>query len=199
MVLPDDPITVQSVSPRKTGLWAQLIEVSSPLRRTDIAIFAVILAFGAFHFFSTERTIDFTRDDVFYADAARSLIHYHYYGINGRPEANQPPGLPVLLALLRLAGSCTHISFLRAMVVFETLGFLCSYELLRRQAPRIVAASICLLLISSRICFWLATQWVFPSFPCFFTSIMALLVVRKFESSTRLLFRISWGGCCWRH
>jgi hypothetical protein len=193
MMLPSDPITVESVSPRKTDLWAQMLEVSSSLRRTDIAIFALLLTFGAFHFFSTERTVDFTQDDVFYADAARSLIQSHYYGINGRPEANQPPGLSALLALLCLAGSCTHITFLRAMVVFETVGFLCSYELLRRQAPRIVAASICFLLISSRTCFWLATQWVFPSFPYLLTSILVLLFTRKFEDSTRLPYRIGWG------
>ena len=58
MTLLGDPITVQPVSPRKTGLWAQLMEVSSRLRWVDIAIFALLLALGAFHFFSTERTLD---------------------------------------------------------------------------------------------------------------------------------------------
>jgi len=191
-MLPSDLTTAQSGSPRKTGFWTQLTEVSSRLRWFDIAILAVILSFGVFHFFFTERTVDFTRDDVFYADAAHSLLQHHFYGINGHREANQPPGLPALLALLCLAGSCTHIGFLRAMVAFETMGFLCSYELLRRQAPRIVAASICFLLISSRTCFWLATQWVFPSFPYFLVSTLVLLVARKFEDSSRPFSRISW-------
>ena len=57
------------------------------------------------------------------------------------------------------------------MAVFGTLGFLVTYELLRHQAPRVVAAAICLLLISSPRYFFLVTQWVVPSFPYFFTSI----------------------------
>ncbi len=74
------------------------------------------------------------------------------------------------------------------------LAFCLHYELFRRQTSRIVAASICLLLISSRIFFLMATQWVFPSYPYFFTSMAALLVARKFQNTTTLRARLVWGA-----
>src|SRR5215468_3798122 len=46
-----------------------------------------------------QRTPDFMGEDVFYADAARNLLH-GFYGVNGSPETTQPPGLPAILALL---------------------------------------------------------------------------------------------------
>lgn len=178
----------------RPGLWRQLEEVCSSLRATDLFFLACILSFGVFQFFSTQRVHDFQRDDVFYADAGRSLVEHGFYGIDGHPESNQPPGLPFLLGLLSMAGLGSHLAFLRVMTVFETLGFLVTYQLLRQQLPRFAAASICLLLISSRIFFLLATQWVSPSLPYFFSSMSALLVARKFESSTRAAQRIAWGA-----
>ena len=135
----------------------------SPLRLADIAVFGLILAFGALQFFYYERAADFLHEDVFYADAARSLVQHGFYGIDGHPETNQPPGFPAILAMLFLVGGYSHSLFQRAMAVFETLGFLASYELLRRKAPRIVAAAICLLLISSGTYFSFATRSVSPS------------------------------------
>jgi hypothetical protein len=175
------------------GFWRLLEEVHSSVRAVDVLFLVCIVFFGAFQFFSTQRFTDFQRDDVFYADAGRSLVEHGFYGINGHSESNQPPGLPLLLGLFSLAGWGSHLGFLRIMTVFETLGFLVTYELLRRQVPRIVAVSICLLLISSRIFFLLATQWVFPSFPYLFTSMGALWVARKFEDSTSTTHRIAWG------
>src|ERR1700675_4473187 len=163
-------------------------------RRFDVAVFSLIVAFGALQFFLYEHAVDFLYDDVFFADAARSLIQHGVYGIQGHPETNQPPGLPALLAGLCLAGGCSHAVFLRAMVVFETLGFLATYALLRRQAPRAVAAAICLLLISSRTYFVLATQWVFPCFPYFVTATAALLIGEKLERTTASGSRIGWGA-----
>ena len=64
--------------------------------------------------------------------------------------------------------------------------------MLRRQAPRLVAAAICLLLISSRIHFDLVTQGVWPSYPYFFTAMTALLVARELEKATHLTSRIGW-------
>ena len=155
--------------------------------------FASILCLGGLQFFAAQRVGSFQRDDVFFADAARSIVEHGFYGINGHPEINQPPGLPALLALLCLTGSCTHLAFLRVMAVFETLGFLVTYKLLRRQVSPVVAASISVLLISSRIFFLLATQWVFPSYPYFFTSMSALLVARRLENATTLATRVAWG------
>jgi hypothetical protein len=80
------------------------------------------------------------------------------------------------------------------MAVFGTLGFLASYELLRRQAPRGVSAATCLLAMSSPIYFELVTQGVWPCFPYFLTAMCALLVARKFENATQLNSRIGWGA-----
>src|ERR1700732_3093473 len=188
-----DRETMPYVGPARTGFWAQLTEVSSSTRRIDLLVFALILGFGLLQFYFCERSGDFLSDDVFFADAGRSLVDHGFYGINGRLETNQPPGLPWILGLLCIAGGCSHAVFLRTMAVSGTLGFLVAYELLRRQAPRIVAAAICLLLISSPRLFLLATQWVFPSYPYFFTSMSALLVAIKFENATDTSSRIGWG------
>jgi hypothetical protein len=183
----------QFLANNRTGFWAQFEEVSSSVRWVDIVVLLLILGFGAVQFFFVARAKDFSNDDVFFADSARALIAHGFYGINGYRETNMPPGLPAILGLLCVAGGYSHTVFLRTMVVFGTLGFVVSYELLRRQVPRVVAAAICLLLVSSRIHFELVTEWIFPSYPYFFTSMGALLVARKFENATRLAMRIGWG------
>jgi hypothetical protein len=179
--------------PNQARIFGLSEKIHSPLRAADLFFLACIFCVGAFHFVCAQRVHDFQGDDVFYSDSGRSLVEHGSYGINGHPETNQPPGLPFLLGLLSLGGWGTHLSFLRLIAVFETLGFLVSYELLRRQSPRIVAASICLLLISSRVYFLLASQWVTPCFPYFFSSVSALLVARKFEDAKGLAQRIAWG------
>jgi hypothetical protein len=183
----------QCLTPDRIGVWAQFGEVSSRFRPIDILIFAFILGFGAMQFLLCVPTGDFSGDDVFWADAARSLIQHGFYGINGYPETNQPPGLAAVLAVLCFVGACSHVVFLRAMVVFATLGFLVTYELLRRQAPRAVAAAICLLLISSGIHFDLVTRSVEPCDPYFLTAMSALLVARKLDESTHSTLRFGWG------
>jgi len=177
-----------------TGSWRLLERARSSRHAADVFFLACILCFGGFQYFSVQRVHDFQRDDVFFADAGRSLVEHGFYGINGHPETNQPPGLPFLLGLLSLAGLGSHLAFLRLMTVFETLGFLVSYDLLRRQVPRLAAAFICLLLVSSRGYFLLAGQWVSPCFPYFFTSMSALLVARKFEDSESPARRVAWGA-----
>ncbi len=167
-------------------------ESTPALNLVDIAVISLVLAFGALQFHFCERAKDFLYEDVFYADCARSLIQHGFYGINGRPETNQPPGLPAILALLYLAKLSTHLVFLRAMVVFETMGILISYLLLRRQVPKAVAAGICLLLISSVVPFTLATQWVFPAFPYFFVTMSALFVAMKLDEATDGKSRVGW-------
>jgi hypothetical protein len=183
----------QSLVPLRSRIWRRMVQVRSSLGVVDVLVFSFIICFGALQFFFPERAPDFQTDDVFYADAGRSIIQHGYYGINGQLEVNQPPGLPAFLALLCLSGAGTHTSFLRSMAIFDMLGFLVTYELLRRQTSRVVAASICLLLVSSKIYFLLSTQWVFPSFPYFFTSTCALLAARRFERSTASVSRVAWG------
>lgn len=185
---------VQTGEVGKTGFLAQPEEALQPLRLADLIVFGLILAFGALPFFFYERAADFLRDDVFFADAARSLIQHGFYGINGHPEINQPPGLSAILAMLCLAGGCSHAVFLRAMVVFETLGFLVCYELLRRHAPRVVAAAICLLLMSSTTYFTVATQVVAAWSPYFFATMCALLVARRVETAASRRTRVAWAA-----
>src|SRR5271166_2096268 len=174
------------------GFLGQREEVSSPLRWADILVFALILGFGVLQFFYSERARDFLGEDVVYSEAGRSLVEHGFYGFNGQARTNQPPGLPAILGLLCIAGGDGHTAFLRTMAVFATLGFMAGYELLRRQAPRLVAASICLLLISSPLTFRLATQWVCPAYPYFFATISALLVAGKLEEPTHVSSRIGW-------
>jgi len=183
--------SVHALGSSRSRIWAQLQEESSGLRRIDIFIFALILGIGAVQFFYTSRAPDFSGDDVFWADSARSLVDHGYYGINGYVEKNMPPGLPVILAVLRITG---HVACLRVMVVLGTLGFLASYELLRCQAPRGVAAAACLLLISSRVHFDFVTQQVWPSYPYFFVATCALLAAWKLEHATHATTRIGWGA-----
>jgi hypothetical protein len=175
------------------GCSNQLAEVSSSLRVADLVVFGLIFAFGVMQFFCSERAPDFLYDDSFFADAARSILEHGYYGINGYQETNMPPGLSWIFALLCLAGKCSHTVFLRTMAVSATLGFLASYELLRRQLPRGVAAAICLLLVSSPMHFAVVTQWVVYRYPYLFTSISALLVARKFDKATNLISLLLWG------
>ncbi len=169
-------------------------EERSPFEAIDAAVILVIVFFGVLQFFLYQHTHDYLHDDVFYAECARSLLHDGYYGINGRPETNQPPGLPILLALMSLVQLSSHASALRAMVVCETLGFLASYAFLRRRMPRGIAAVICLLLIASPISFALATQWVFPCYPYFFTTMGFLLVAEKLEGAAKTSSKILWGA-----
>src|SRR5260370_13807549 len=133
-------------------------ESTPALNLVDIAVISLVLAFGALQFHFCERAKDFLYEDVFYADCARSLIQHGFYGINGRPETNQPPGLPAILALLYLAKLSTHVVFLRALVVFETMVILISYLLLQWQVRLVVDAAICFLLISSQLTITLAPQ-----------------------------------------
>jgi len=79
------------------------------------------------------------------------------------------------------------------MAVFETFGFLVAYEILRRRAPRLVAATICILLLSSPLYFSWATRMVYPCFPYFFTTMVALLSAEEYEKAATTSRRIIWG------
>ncbi len=168
-------------------------EIDTSYRLADFLVIACILTLGALALFSVDRASDFLYDDVYYADCARSLLERGFYGISDRPETTQPPGVSAILALLCLAGGCTRAVFLGAMAIFETLGFIACYELLRRQLPRAVAGAICLLLMSSSLYFSLATQWVSTCFPFLFATMSGLLVARKLEKAKDAVSRIAWG------
>ena len=182
-------------TPKTVFEWRRGNGAATPgsLDSIDIGVFAIIAAFGVLQIFLYQRAGDFLFDDVFYFEAARSMQQHGFYGFNGRTETNQPPGLLAILALLCLARACTHAAFLRAMAVFETLGFAATYVLLRRQIPRAIAAAFCLLLISSPLFFALGTQSVATTFPLLFTTTMLFLVVRHLEESERPTPRLLWG------
>jgi hypothetical protein len=184
---------VHSISQSRTGLRTQFARVSSRPGKVDLLVYTLILCLGASQFFLSARETDFPGDDVFWADSGRSLIEHQFYGINGYAETNMPPGLPALLGVMGAVWGYHPAVFLHAMAVFGTLAFLASYELLRRQAPRIVAAAICLLLMTSLTHFKLATQQVWPCYPYAFTTISALLIARKLEGATAPTPRIIWG------
>jgi hypothetical protein len=159
---PDYPQFVITIRKR---LFPQLFEASSSICWADILIFSLIFGFGILQFFSAQRAGDFLSDDVFFADAARSVAEHGFYGMNGYAETNMPPGLSAILAVLLVVGGGSHVAFLRFMAVFGTLGLLASYQLLRLQLPRIVAGAFCLLLISSPINFDLTNPVGFPLLP----------------------------------
>ena len=92
-----------------------LTRTDSARRPVDIVVLGVILAFGVLQFCFCDRAADFLHEDVFFADAARSLQH-GFYGIDGHPETNQPPGLSAILAILFLASGRSHA--LRALASF---------------------------------------------------------------------------------
>jgi hypothetical protein len=177
-----------------TSLWKQFGEVSSRLCRADVLVYGLILSVAVFQFHFTARETDFPADDVFFSDSGRALIEHGFYGLNGYSETNMPPGLPAILGILGTVWGHSHSVVLRAMAIFGALALLASYELLRRQVPRIVAAAICLLLMSSVPHFWLVANQVCPSYPFMFTTLSALLVCRRIERTTSLTPRIIWGA-----
>jgi hypothetical protein len=144
-------------------------------------VYAVILALGAMHYALTLRTSDFFTGDTTYFELARSILVQGFYGFNSRPEVVVPPGLPAIMVGLCVAVGCRHEVFVHAIVVFSTLGWLASYELLRRMEGRLAAAVICLLLMSSPLYFALATRVVLSDLPYFFTSVVVLLLVRHLD------------------
>jgi hypothetical protein len=187
-------ISFHAVGRFVSGFYDRLAEVSAGLRVADIVVFGLIAGFGLMQFLCCERAHDFLNDDSFFADAAHSIVQHGFYGINGYAETNMPPGMSWIFAALSIAGISGHGTFLRTTAIFATVGFLASYELLRRQVPRGVAAAICLLLISSPIYFQTVSQWVVYRCPYFFFSIAALLVAREYDKAKNPVPRLVWGA-----
>ena len=154
---------------------------STRLTGVDVLVCAVIVAIGAMHYALILRSSDTFRGDTTYFELAQSILLRGFYGFNSRPEIVLPPGFPAIMAVFCLAVGCSHSVFVHAVVVFATLGCLASYELLGRLEGRTAAAVISLLLISSPQEFALATQMVFSDLPYFFTSMVALLLIRRLD------------------
>jgi TM2 domain-containing membrane protein YozV len=159
----------------------------------DFIIFLLIAVFGVCTILLHQRSADFLGDDVFYADAAQSLLHHGLLGVNGVPETTQPPGLAAILAGLFSIFGYSYAVCVGSMAVFETLGFLVAYEFLRRRVSTLVAATICILLLSSPLYFGWATRMVYPCFAYFFTTMLALLSGDEYDKASTWRSRIVWG------
>jgi len=162
--------------------------------RADLAAYLLILALGASAVLLHQRTSDFMGEDVFYADAAQSLLQHGSYVVNGARETTQPPGLAGILAALFAISGYSYATAVCAMAVFQTLGFLFFYELLRRRVPRIVAGGICVLLMTSPLYFAWATRMVYPCSAYFFTTMFALLAEDEYKHAATRPSTVVYGG-----
>ena len=156
----------------------------------DFFVCAIVLALCGLPFFLYERAPDFVNDDVYYVDLADSLLHQRSYVANFAHEGVQPPGLPVILAAICATIGCTHDILTRSMSVFFALGLLFSYEVIRRQRGRFVAAVSCLLTAASPSVFPWVTSRLWPTFPYFAFSMLVFLLVPKLEVLERHSRRI---------
>jgi|GEM_PF-1918972 hypothetical protein len=169
------------------------VAACSSFARADLIFFMLIVVFGSSSVLLHRRTADFLGEDVFFADAAQSLLHHGFYGVNGNSETTMPPGLSGILAVLFSIFGYSNGVCVGAMAVFEALGFLVAYEVLRRRVSRLVAATICILLLSSPLYFAWATRIVAPCFPYFFTTMVALQSGEEYEKAATTRSRIIWG------
>lgn len=158
----------------------------------DAVVCALILAFGVLQFTFYERSADFVEEDVAYYELAHSLLQNHTYAFNGTPETVQPPGLPLILAIVCRFFPCTHSVLLRAVGLFFTLGLLVAYWFLRLAHGRIVAAVSCLLVASSPVGFAYTTLWIVAAYPYLLTSMVALLSALKLDAADSRAKRVSW-------
>jgi hypothetical protein len=158
--------------------------------RIDAIVCALILALCGLPFFLFEKAPDFVNDDVYYVDLADSLVHQHSYMANFAHERVQPPGLPVILAVICTTIGCTHDILTRSMSVFFALGLLLSYQLIRLQRGRLIAAASCLLTATAPNVFpWLTTR-LWPTFPYFAITILIFLLIPKLETAKRVSSRV---------
>jgi hypothetical protein len=168
-------------------------EVSPPAM--NLLIYARILCVGGLPFFLYEKAPDFLHGDVSFANRANSLLHGSYSS-NFIVERVEPPRLPVILASVCATVSCTHNSLIRTMPVFLTLGLLFSYEVIRRQRGRPIAAASCLLIASSPSVFVFACSLLRPSYPYFCISMLVLLLTPKLETLVNRSRRVFAAACC---
>jgi hypothetical protein len=132
---------------------------------------------GAFQLYSHLRAPDFPFEDVAYYEQAKSILHNGSYGFNSVAEKVQPPGLPLLLALICKIASCRYGVLLSSMTVFLTVGLLFWYQIILRAEGRGIAAATCLLLGASPWIFYFVTRGLWPSIPYFFVSGLALWTI----------------------
>lgn len=192
--LPVDTEQKTPVLASRSGIEVGDFQTDSIFSKKVILISIIsVLLMGLAAFFLQQRTSDFWGEDAFYADAARNLLHHGFYGVDGSRETTQPPGLAAILAILIGIFGYSYAVCVRAMAVFETLGFLAAFELMRRRIGSLAAGVICVVLISSPMYFGWATRLVYACFPYFFTTMAALLASEKYDKAITFRKQLLWG------
>lgn len=164
-------------------------------RSADWAVCSLIVALGVLQFMLPQKGSEFVHGDTVYIEIARSILERGTYRLDFN-DVMYPPGLPALLALLWAMLGDSHEILVRSMALFEVLALLAAYDLLRREAGRAAAATICLLLASSPDLFAFSTQWVYSDLPFFFTSMATLLVAHRLERADKPRTRVVLGVLC---
>ncbi len=155
----------------------------------DLIVYGLILVFCALQFAFCLRSVRVYDGDATNAELARSIIEKRPYGFNGKLETRFPPGFPLILAGISLVTGFNYGAMVRAIIIFTVLGFIASYQVLRREEGRLCAAIICLLLISSPHVFELGTQHLATELPYLLFSFLVLLTTSQIEVSEGTLSR----------
>ena len=174
-------MTAAAVAPRPTAV-DDARRAGAPAS-IDLVIYLLILGVGALPVALVQRGADYYTGDTIYFELARSIVRTGSYGFNFGPETMLPPGFPVILAVLSALLGSSHEMLVRTMPIFAVLGIIATYELLRREHGRGVAAAIGLLLSSSPILFKFSTTLVFSDLPYFCTSMLGLLLAARLDAA----------------
>jgi len=174
-------MTAAAIAPRSTvGDDRPLVGGPASI---DVLVYLLILGFGALSIALVQRGADYYNGDTTYLELARAIVRTGSYGFNFRAETMLPPGFPVILAILSALLGSSHETLVRSMPVFAVLGIVATYELLRKEHGRGVAAAIALLIASSPILFKFSTVLVFSDLPYFCTSMFGLLLAARLDAA----------------
>ena len=158
----------------------------------DLLVYLVLIGLGTLAFVLSCRATDFV-GDAYYFELARSIVKGTGYVFDFRPQTMVPPGFPLLLALMTMIVGSSYAALVRSMAVFSTLGLIATYEVLRSEEGRWVAAATCLLLGSSPEVFQFSTRLVFSDMPYFCTSMILIWLLMRLDSDTgRIWQRTMW-------
>jgi len=152
------------------------------ISRLDLLAYAVITMVGVFILLTPLRARNLTGDAVRYVGLADSIVEARGYEFNFRPHTRFPPGLPIVLAVIRGATGGGYEHYIAAMAVFGFLSLIASYTLLRTLGhPRLGLVAV-LAVASSPIFYERATLDVSSDLPFFFFILVALTVATRVES-----------------
>ena len=147
----------------------------------DLMVYVALIGLGLLGVVLSCRARDFV-GDAYYFELARSIAQGRGYVFDFRPQTMVPPGFPYLLALMTMVIGSKYVVLVRSMAVFFTLALIATYEVLRSEEGRGVAAGTCLLLGSSPEVFQFSTRLVFSDMPYFCTSMMLLWLMMRLDS-----------------